>query len=152
VDHYGLYVDWWKDLEIIAGRQIIEDMVRGPEMYLQLWERARGVPGENCCEVNDGTDLAELGNLEEGMTREEVLFQVGQPYDRTADSYVYCIARGDDIELVELDFADDQLTNAPQGVFEPTPATGVPAVWTLAALALLGAALFTRRRIPEVPA
>ena len=44
VAHYGLYPDWVEDLRKIAGDQIVEDMSRGAEAYLQMWERAVGVP------------------------------------------------------------------------------------------------------------
>src|SRR3712207_2310073 len=44
VAHYGLYPDWIEDLRHIAGDEIVEDMARGAEAYLQTWERAVGVP------------------------------------------------------------------------------------------------------------
>ena len=40
VAHYGLYPDWIEDLRKIAGDQIVKDMARGSEAYLQMWERA----------------------------------------------------------------------------------------------------------------
>ena len=43
VAHYGLYPDWWENLRKVAGDQIITDMLRGPEAYLQMWERAEGL-------------------------------------------------------------------------------------------------------------
>ncbi len=44
VAHYGLYPDWVEDLRHLAGRQIIDDLGRGAEAYLQMWERADGIP------------------------------------------------------------------------------------------------------------
>nr|MDQ4041036.1 Coagulation factor 5/8 type domain-containing protein [Actinomycetota bacterium] len=43
VAHYGLYPDFIEDLRVLAGEEIIEDLARGPEAYLQMWERAVGV-------------------------------------------------------------------------------------------------------------
>ena len=46
VAHYGLYPDWIQDLKMQAGNDIVKDMSRGPEAYLQMWERAYGVAAE----------------------------------------------------------------------------------------------------------
>src|SRR5436190_16782343 len=48
MDHQGLYPDWVEDLRHLAGRQIESDLGRGAEAYLQMWERADGVPGPRC--------------------------------------------------------------------------------------------------------
>jgi hypothetical protein len=43
--HYGLLPDWLEDLRIVAGpdgQAIVDDMSRGAEVYLQMWERALG--------------------------------------------------------------------------------------------------------------
>jgi len=40
VSHYGLYPDWIEDLRKVAGDQIVKDMSRGAETYLQMWARA----------------------------------------------------------------------------------------------------------------
>ncbi|MBS3691334.1 hypothetical protein KGD90_09080 [Rhodococcus qingshengii] len=44
VAQYGMIPDWIADMRIAAGADgdtIIEDMSRGAEAYLQMWERAR---------------------------------------------------------------------------------------------------------------
>ena len=46
--HYGLYPDWIQDLKMLAGNDIVKDMARGPEAYLQMWERAYGVKPNAC--------------------------------------------------------------------------------------------------------
>src|SRR3712207_5257446 len=51
VDHYGLYPDWIEDLRKLAGDQIVEDMARGAEGYLQMWERAAGRSEEHTSEL-----------------------------------------------------------------------------------------------------
>ena len=38
--HYGLYADWVEDLRLVAGQDIVDDLARGAEAYLQMWERA----------------------------------------------------------------------------------------------------------------
>ena len=42
VAHYGLYPDWIEDLRMQAGDEIVDDLARGSEAYLQMWERAAG--------------------------------------------------------------------------------------------------------------
>ena len=38
VAHYGLYPDWVEDLRKQAGEEIIRDLGRGSEAYLQMWD------------------------------------------------------------------------------------------------------------------
>jgi microsomal dipeptidase-like Zn-dependent dipeptidase len=38
--HYGLFVDWIEDMKNVGGPEIIDDLARGAEAYLQMWERA----------------------------------------------------------------------------------------------------------------
>jgi microsomal dipeptidase-like Zn-dependent dipeptidase len=38
--HYGLFPDWVEDMSHVAGRDIVHDLARGAEAYLQMWERA----------------------------------------------------------------------------------------------------------------
>ena len=54
VAQYGLYPDWIQDLarsrapDSADGRNITEDISRGPEAYLQMWERAEGIKPDSC--------------------------------------------------------------------------------------------------------
>jgi len=45
VAHYGLYPDWVEDARKVAGSDeggtLMQEMGRGAEAYLQMWERAR---------------------------------------------------------------------------------------------------------------
>jgi hypothetical protein len=92
VAHYGLYPDWIEDLRRQAGNEMIEDMVRGPEAYLQMWERAVGIAPDACrADVEDLTDM-DLSGLETGMTPEDVLRTLGQPSSRTGATFDYCMA------------------------------------------------------------
>ena len=90
VAHYGLYPDWIEDLRRLAGDVIVDDLARGPEAYLQMWERAIGIAPDSCRpDVADLSD-AQLGSLRKGMTTEEVLRALGQPSSRLGTTYAYC--------------------------------------------------------------
>ena len=36
---YGLFHDWIEDMSHVAGQDIVDDLARGAEAYLQMWER-----------------------------------------------------------------------------------------------------------------
>jgi microsomal dipeptidase-like Zn-dependent dipeptidase len=92
VSHYGLYPDWIEDLRRQAGDGIIADMARGPEAYLQMWERAIGIAPDSCrSDVEDLAD-AQLGQIAVGMSSRDVLSTLGQPSERTATSFRYCLS------------------------------------------------------------
>ena len=55
VAHYGLYPDWLEDLRMLAGDEIVNDMARGAEAYLQMWERSVGVPAAPALPPRAGT-------------------------------------------------------------------------------------------------
>jgi hypothetical protein len=94
VAHYGLYPDWIEDLRRIAGQDIIDDMVRGPEAYLQMWERSIGIGGDACrADVEDITD-ALAAELSTGMSLEEVYRTLGQPNSRTGLDHGFCMSGG----------------------------------------------------------
>jgi len=38
--HYGLFADWIEDMRMVAGQDLADDLGRGAEAYLQMWERA----------------------------------------------------------------------------------------------------------------
>lgn len=94
VAHYGLYPDWIQDLQMIAGDdagELMADMVRGPEAYLQMWERAIGVAPNACrADVGDLTD-DQIDALEVGMMPEAVLAILGQPDAREDSTFEYCM-------------------------------------------------------------
>jgi hypothetical protein len=104
VAHYGLYPDWIEDLRLLAGSGIIEDMVRGPEAYLQMWERAVGIAGDPCrSDVPDLTD-ARIAELATGMTPEQVLWKLGQPSVRMGTEFSYCMT---DLRTASLTFSPE---------------------------------------------
>jgi len=90
VAQYGLYPDWVEDLRKIAGRPIVDDLLRGAEAYLQTWERAEGVPATRC--LPGGTfSRTHVGPLRPGEAAERLLYRVGQPVARPERAYRYCV-------------------------------------------------------------
>ena len=92
VAHYGLYPDWIEDLRRQAGDEIVEDMARGPEAYLQMWERSIGIAPDAC--RADIADLTPARVRENGMTPENVLRLLGQPTSRKGARFRYCLIDG----------------------------------------------------------
>ena len=93
VAHYGLYPDWLKDLEQIAGKQIIADMARGSEAYLHMWERAVGVRNQACRSRRGRFSRRGLGLARLGLGPEAFLRRAGQPAARKGRVYRYCVDR-----------------------------------------------------------
>lgn len=98
VAQYGLYPDWVEDLRQVAdaqhagdGAKIVDDMARGAEAYLQMWERAYGVKPDSCRNAALRKGVATVRSLvTTGMTTQAVLRAVGQPYQRLGSSYSFC--------------------------------------------------------------
>ena len=104
VAHYGLYPDWIEDLRVQAGDAILEDLARGAEAYLQMWERSIGIRPDACrYDVPDLTD-ADMAAVTEGMTAEQVVRAVGQPSSRTGSSLEYCMT---DLRTATVEFSED---------------------------------------------
>jgi hypothetical protein len=92
VAHYGLYPDWIQDLKMQAGNAIVQDMFRGAEAYLQMWERAEGVRPDAC--TNGGRHSpAYFRHLRTGTSAWTVLRKAGQPHRRMGRTYSYCTTR-----------------------------------------------------------
>jgi hypothetical protein len=102
VAQYGLYPDWVEDLRQVAdaqhpgdGARIVDDMARGAEAYLQMWERAYGVQPDSCRNPNLRMSLAKAKRLGKRMVRkhlttEQVIAAVGQPYLRLDKQFTFC--------------------------------------------------------------
>jgi len=90
VAHYGLYPDWIEDLRKIAGNAIIEDMSRGPEAYLQMWERAEGDGNDGCRDASARRRTSVIRHLALGASTRRVLMKAGQPHARLDDTFTYC--------------------------------------------------------------
>ncbi|GGO74453.1 hypothetical protein GCM10012276_22510 [Nocardioides deserti] len=110
VAQYGLYPDWVEDLRKVAGRDgadIVDDMARGAEAYLQTWERAYGVRPDSCRNPGLRKQLSAVERLvRPGMTTTAVMRKVGQPYQRLGTTYRFCAkAPGKGKVMVRVDFS-----------------------------------------------
>ncbi len=102
VAQYGLYPDWIQDLREVAdaqhagdGNQIFDDMARGAEAYLQMWERAQGIAPDSCRNPEQRKPASRVQKiLHRGMTTRAVMKAVGQPYERLGDTYTFCARTG----------------------------------------------------------
>ncbi|HET6654182.1 MAG TPA: hypothetical protein VFH10_16210 [Nocardioides sp.] len=114
VSHYGLYPDWVEDLTKVAdadaagtGAQILDDMSRGVEAYLQMWERAVGVDNDACRQPEVAKRAKVFRGLEPGMSVRRVLRTAGQPHARLDDTFTYCArADGGSTTRVRVDFTE----------------------------------------------
>jgi hypothetical protein len=113
VAQYGLYPDWVQDLRKVAGAQqkgagskIVDDMARGAEAYLQMWERAEGIRPDSCRNPRLRKSVAKVKRLvRPGMSTTQVMRKVGQPYSRLDTAYGICAERGGDKVRVTIEFS-----------------------------------------------
>ena len=107
VAQHGLYPDWIEDLRKVAdsehtgdGDAIAEDMARGAEAYLQMWERAEGIAADSCRNPGLRRPVAEVRDVvAPGMTTRSVMEAVGQPYTREGEHYVFCARTATDPDV-----------------------------------------------------
>jgi microsomal dipeptidase-like Zn-dependent dipeptidase len=90
VAHYGLYAEWAEEVRKLGGPQIVNDLLRGPEAYLQMWERAVGVPASRCVGRRARFTRGGLGAIRLGMGHRTLLESAGQPLRRTR-TWSYCV-------------------------------------------------------------
>ena len=67
-------------------------MFHGAEAYLQMWERADGVPATACAPAAGGLGASGRGPLRLGAGYESILYAAGQPSSRPGAAYRYCVA------------------------------------------------------------
>lgn len=91
VAHYGLYPEWFEDLRRLGGDAMARDMSDGAEAYLQMWERAAGVPSARGCKSRGGSFTARgRGPLRVGARWPALLRRAGQP-QRRGQAWTYCV-------------------------------------------------------------
>lgn len=90
VAHYGLYPDWVEEVRKTGGPKIARDMLRGPEAYLEMWERSVGVPNRGCQARFHRFTSSGLGPIRLGMTPRKLLMHAGQPLHRSR-AWTYCV-------------------------------------------------------------
>jgi len=91
VAHYGLYPDWVEDLRKQAGDQIVEDMSRGSEAYLEMWERALGIPASQCRSPHLDVTSAGIGGVRLAASDQELLAAASQPATRGPRAWHWCV-------------------------------------------------------------
>jgi hypothetical protein len=79
VAHYGLYPDWIEDIRKIGGEKIVKDYARGAEAYLEMWERAVGVPVNRDVPSRSIFTTKGLFRVKLEVSNEALLRSVGQP-------------------------------------------------------------------------
>jgi hypothetical protein len=95
VAHYGLYPDWLQDLKMQAGPDILKDMYRGPEAYLQMWERAYGARPDACTNPGQKHSKAFFADkIHPGAGWWKVVMTAGQPHRRLGTTFSYCSKSG----------------------------------------------------------
>ena len=57
---YGQYADWFADLKRLGGDRLAQDMLDGAEAYLEMWERAEGIPSRGCTRTHAAAARREL--------------------------------------------------------------------------------------------
>jgi hypothetical protein len=92
--NYGMYADWLRELQLVGGSAVMSSMFRGAEAYLEMWERASGVPTTRCQPAALRLSRTGLGSLRLGDTPRQALYRAGQPLSRPGRSYRYCVAGG----------------------------------------------------------
>jgi hypothetical protein len=94
VAHYGLYPDWVEDLRMQAGNEIVDDMARGAEAYLEMWERTIGIPAFDCCAPHRPLTRRGFSDIRLGDSYVELLQRAGQPSARNGRVWTYPIRAG----------------------------------------------------------
>jgi hypothetical protein len=90
VAHYGLYADWTDEVRSLGGKQIVDDLLDGPEAYLEMWERSVGVPSTHCLPRRARLSGRGLGPIHLGVGDRTLLQSAGQPLTRTR-AWTYCV-------------------------------------------------------------
>lgn len=94
VAQYGLYPDYVEDLRRLAGPRIVADLANGAEGYLDLWERAVGVPGPACQRSHQQLDRRGGREVRLGAGVRALLLRAGQPAARPGRAWRWCLAAG----------------------------------------------------------
>jgi microsomal dipeptidase-like Zn-dependent dipeptidase len=94
VAHYGLYPDWVEDLRKLGGQEIVDDMARGAEAYLQTWERAEGIRHGWCEPARQRVRPRGARRVALHRTPAQLLRAIGQPVSRPLRAYRWRVCGG----------------------------------------------------------
>jgi hypothetical protein len=87
---YGQYAEWYDEVGQLGGNQMVRDMRRGSEAYLQMWERAVGIPAGHCRAATRHLTRNGIGQLRLGLDSRTLLRRAGQPLRRKR-AWSYCV-------------------------------------------------------------
>jgi hypothetical protein len=105
VAQYGLYPDWIEDLRKQGGANIADDMARGSEAYLQMWERAVGVSNDGCRQASVRKSTSTVLGISKGTSVTDVLKRAGIPHKRLGTYFAYCTKTSSgSVQSVRVDF------------------------------------------------
>jgi hypothetical protein len=80
-------------VQVVGDPSVMADMFQGAEGYLEMWERADGVPTTSCLPARGKFTRVGLGQkLRLGDSAETALYRAGQPLSRSGRTYRYCLA------------------------------------------------------------
>jgi microsomal dipeptidase-like Zn-dependent dipeptidase len=91
IAHYGLFPDWVEGLRQLGGDAIVNDMANGAEAYLQMWERAEGVPPPRCRSRTARLRREGVRRIELGLPAGAFLRRAGQPQQRDGRVWRWCL-------------------------------------------------------------
>ena len=91
IAHYGLFPDWVEGLRQLGGDAIVNDMANGAEAYLQMWERAEGIPGPRCRSRTARLRRQGVRRVAPGVRAGRLLRRAGQPQERDGRVWRYCL-------------------------------------------------------------
>ncbi len=92
VAHYGLFPDWVEDLRHVGGEEVVGDLGRGAEAYLQMWERAAGVPPTRCQPARGRATRRGITRVRIGARAGALLRRAGQPRTR-GRTWTWCAVK-----------------------------------------------------------
>ncbi len=90
VAQYGLYADWFSDLQRLGRPRMARDMWNGSEAYLEMWERADGIRSPKCNDSDHPIEAQERGPLRLGSDWTTLLRRAGQPQQRNR-AWSWCL-------------------------------------------------------------
>ena len=91
VAHYGLYADWLADVRQVGGEEMIKDVFNSAEHYLEMWERALGVPAPSCASDREQLTRRGVGDVLLRARVDDLLLSAGQPRTRPGRLWRYCV-------------------------------------------------------------
>jgi len=99
---YGQYADWLADLRRVGGSGLADDLWDGAEAYLEMWERAEGVPAPACAPRRQSLTRT----LRLGASWTSVLRRAGQPQQRER-AWSWCVQGSGNPRAADVAVLDD---------------------------------------------